>query len=687
MNSILLVIRRHACLAVLVFMFSLGAIGMVHTMSPRIYEVKSSVYIQRQIPNQYQSQDYDDMIDHIRILKSDLVLNKIVTRLQKEFPRRKDINNALLMKRLRADSSISSELGQVTKVVDLYFQDTSPHFAKKVLDYTLRSYEEALEHIAHETRLKGIDFLRKRLAEVHGNRQQLANNLQQLEAASGTTDIELKNLELIKLKSNFAQLLGTASAEIGATERQINHLQKILDLSPKEVQRLASIKSDPKLDSWQKQLAFEKAELAKLKSTYTDEYPSVLEKEDAVHRLETLIHQRISSHYDQNVQPASLMTDDKPFSDMDAALGKRLIELTTERASLSQQRSYYQDYLSQLNQGFETISFEKKDMANLRFALNILQSEEEKLQEKIQETVMEQASLLNMGSFVVLTPPVEPEKGQNVFPISLKTMLMMGSFASVGLALFSIAVVEFLDPRVILFERPGVTLGEFQRGRPQSAEDLYQELYRLYQGMALLVRKHNLHTVVFIDLFETTGRKFSLPICAEDNRKSVESFWSPSGTVSALAGVYALKSKTLKILYVSEQKRQSKESGLFNPFRKKVLVSDRGESQLYRSAAQENLYLLTSENQPEDLLDPYVIESLRQEEGFDLIFVHQSSVSKQRNGSEGSDIALQSRASLVQAIADGIMLGISKSGSNIRQLHCIQKVTPSEQLLGSIVFP
>jgi uncharacterized protein involved in exopolysaccharide biosynthesis len=682
MDSIFLVIKRHALLAIFIFVFSLGAIASIHTMSPSIYEVKSSVYIQRQIPNQYQSQEYDDMMDHIRILKSDLVLDKIITKLKKDFPRREDIGHELLLKRLRADSSISSELGQVTKVVDLYFQDKSPRFAKRVLDYTLESYEEALEYIAQETRLKGLDFLKKRLAEVHRNHQQLAENLQKLETASGTTDIDLKNSELIKLKSNFAQLLGTTSAEISATEKQITHLHKILGLSPWQIKRLAAIKSDPKLDSWQKQLAFEKGELAKLKSTYTDDYPSVLEKEDTVQRLESLIHQRMQSSYAQKIQPASLILDDKAFSDMDAVFGKQLIELTTQRAALAQQKAYYEDYLTQLNKGFETIAFEKKDMADLRFALDILQTEEEKLQEKIQETVMEQANLLNMGSFVVLTPPLEPDKDDNIFPISLKTMLLLGSVASVVLSLFSIAIAEFLDPRVILFERPGVTLGEFFKEKARTAEVLYEELYQLCQGLALLVRKHNLQTVVFMELFDTLDRKYGLPIYSEHDKKSIESFWSPTGTIRALAGLYAFKCVDLKILYVSEMSSKSKETGLFNPFRKKLLIRDQGETQLYRSATQENLYLLTSESRQQGTLDPYVIERLQQEEGFDLTLIQQSSVS-----SKNSNIALQTRATLIQSIANGIVLGLSRSGSNVRQLHCLQKVATSEQIVGSIVFP
>ena len=230
-------------------------------------------------------------------------------------------------------------------------------------------------------------------------------------------------------------------------------------------------------------------------------------------------------------------------------------------------------------------------------------------------------------------------------------------------------------------------MGEFLKEKTRTAEILYEELYQLCQGLALLVRKHNLQTVVFMDLFDTLDHKYGLPICSEYDSKTIESLWSPAGTICALAGLYALKCKDLKILYVSELMSNSKEPGMFNPFRKKLLIRDQGETQLYRSAIQENLYLLTSESRQEGTLDPYAIERSQQEEGFGLTLIQQSSTFRRQDGFNRSDIALQTKATLIQAIADGIILGLSKSGSNVRQLHCLQKVASSEQIMGSIVFP
>ncbi len=684
MDSIFLVLKRHRWLATAVFCFSFLIVMLVHFLSAPVYEVKSSVYIQRKIPNQYQAYEYDDTLDHIRILKSNLVIDKVVSRLKKEFPSRKDLTQSLLLKRLRADSNVSTELNQVTKVVDLYFQDTSAHFAKKVLDHTLKSYEEALEYIAQETRLKGIGFLKARLAEVQKNRQQLAENLKQVETSSGTTDINLKNSELFKLKSSFTQLLGTTSAEIQATEKQITHLEKILGLTPLQVQRLVSIKSDPKLEIWQKQLAIEKGELAKLKSAFTDTYPMVLEKEDVVYRLERLISQRIQTSYSQNIHPASLVGEDKAFSDLDVTFGKQLIELTTQRAALLQQQSYYESYLSQLDGGFKEVAFEKKDMDDLQLALDALKSEEEKLQNKIQETIMEQASLLNLGAFVVLSPPVEPQKGDAVFPISLKTTLLLGGIASFVLALSSVVIAEFLDPRIPLLERPGIALGRFSGRSHRTTEKLYEELTLLCQSMSLQIRKRNLQTLFFISLFAGEDAQCALPIYAEASSKKPEAFWHAGNIAGVLAGLYAFKHPELKILYFTQRSAELDGALLFNPFRNKTLVLKLGRLELYRSCNQDNLYLLLSETLDEGTLDPYFLKSLREQQGFQVIFLHQLMPAKD---GDHQSVLLQNRATLIQDIADGVILGLSKSGSDVRQLHFLESSIQPEQILGNIVFP
>ncbi|WP_303674161.1 GumC family protein [Vampirovibrio chlorellavorus] len=689
MDSIFLVLKRHRWLATAIFCFSFLTVVLIHFLSAPVYEVKSSVYIQRKIPNQYQAYEYDDTLDHIRILKSNLVLDKVVSRLRKEFPKREDVAQDLLLRRLRADSNVSTELSQVTKVIDLYFQDTSAHFAKKVLDHTLKSYEEALAHIAQETRLKGIDFLKVRLAEVQRNRHQLAENLKQVEAASGTTDIDLKNSELVKLKSNFTQLLGTTSAEILATEKQIKHLERILGLSPAQVQRLVSIKSDPKLEIWQKQLAMEKGELAKLKSAFTDSYPVVLEKEDLIQRLERLIGQRIQSSYSQNIHPAALVGEDKAFSDLDVTFGKQLIELTTQRAALLQQKSYYESFLSQLDSGFKAVAFEKKDMDDLRLALNALKSEEEKLQDKIQETILEQASLLNLGAFVVLTPPIEPEQGDAVFPISLKTTLILGGMASLVLALSSVAIAEFLDPRIPLLERPGLSLGSFSGRLPRTTETLYEELAALGQGIALQIRKRGIQTLLFISLFDNADSRCALPIYVDGSGKKPEMFWHPGNLASVLSGLYAFKHPELKVLYFTQRAAELDGFALFNPFRNKRLVLKLGRLELYRSCTQENLYQLLAETVDEDILDPGFLKNLQAQQGFHLIFLHPWMSATGGNPVAGQPAAIerQNRVALIEDIADGVILGISKSASDVRELKFLESSIQPEQIVGNVVFP
>jgi uncharacterized protein involved in exopolysaccharide biosynthesis len=78
-------LKRHLTLGLAIFVLVYVLVSLIHTQTPKVYESKASFYIQRQVPTEYAADYNSDMADHLRIMKSDLVLTPVLAKLKQIF--------------------------------------------------------------------------------------------------------------------------------------------------------------------------------------------------------------------------------------------------------------------------------------------------------------------------------------------------------------------------------------------------------------------------------------------------------------------------------------------------------------------------------------------------------------------------------------------------------------------------
>jgi uncharacterized protein involved in exopolysaccharide biosynthesis len=711
LEALWLVFKRHWGVGLSVFAMAMVSVLGVGLLTPKVYEVTASFYVQREVPTEYHSDYNSDLLDHLRILKSDLVLMPVIQQINQRYPKHTPLDLGTLSKRLRADNGLSAaQLFPSTKVVDISFQDEDRHFAADVLTSVLKGYEKALAFIAEETRLKGVGFLQHRLEQVQVQRQQVQKALQTIHIQTGSTDIDLKNSEIVKTGTHYAQLLGGINAELAANREKIQNIKAILGLSSSQVKVLATIKQDPILQALQKQEANAKGELTQLLGSYTEYHPSVKQKQAAIQEAQRQISQRIRQVYgfsfSGNIATHGLSDSEKVTvgktsgmlqSDLDQSLGEQLIELTVERSALGQQQQVFQQRLAHVAGNATDLASQQSEKASLQFRLESLESEARKLQDKIQDIQLEQANLLNLGSFVIISPPSLPEVDDYVFPMSEKLTLAVALTVAMALSVFSIALAEWLNPQVLLGKPPGLLLGEIY-----TSDELNKQLASVYATVALLMKQSDLKIITILDILSSEKQTLHNQADRSHRTPSIKQGFlnpyphryssHPSSSKNKLATApgKALLRQSAAILGSLFANRQLKTLLIENapnatlPATGKELVEQTDAYSLYHIKSPTHLYRLVPMALPGDTggttpgYDPLLLTQLSERFGFDLVLIHQTVQEHHVKA-----------PALLQAGSDATILGVSKRFSSPKSLLPFQRAAEHGQLrlLGSILFP
>jgi uncharacterized protein involved in exopolysaccharide biosynthesis len=659
------VVRRYYLLGLLVGGFTFVAIMTTSLLLPRIYDSQATFYIQREIPSGYAKVGGDDLRDHIRILKSDMVLSTVQQVMASRYPSHHVLTQKEIARRLRADSGVTnSEAGQTTKIVDLKFQDTQPAYAHDVLVETLVAYGNALKQIATETKLRGLQYLKKRLAEVQAQREKIAIQIETLEGQSGTTDIDLKNSELVKQGSTYSSTLGSINAEIASNQSALENLHKMLGLSAEDIKLLSDVKEDLQLAEWQKQQAMQEAEMSSLSAQYTQNHPMMKQKHRMLSQTNTLIEHRLKTVFGKAYTP-------KAFTSLDQSLGKKLIDLNTDRLSLLRKKEFYQNEIQTLSSGFPTMAGQKRMLLNLQFELDSLKSEEQKLDERIQEATIEQANLLNLGSYVVLSPPTLPEAKEYIYPLKPLYTLAFVFPVSLFLALFSMGIAEWFFPRVDSLDFHASILGQMNNDRHSEANS--DDVMLIYQNLATQIQTAKLKTIAMVDCFQPSLVKEYSDYLEEDPHP----IDAMGQTLTSMLGVLFAKRQIKTLLidssgYLSRMTDFLQEASPVQELAGYTIYQNAQSPNLYRMAPHANLASLEG-------LDPYLLRLLPDDGRFDLIMIH-AVASKEQASVFSQALSL---------LTEGTVLNVSRAQTSHAHLAPFQKANKTGQmrLLGSVLYP
>ncbi|MGE0201227.1 MAG: hypothetical protein AB7P76_09685 [Candidatus Melainabacteria bacterium] len=652
LEKLITLLRIHRLTFMVVFLVCSITIYSVGFLAPPVYEMETSVLVHKKIPNGESKIDLPDfagpnLTDHVKIMRSDMVLDYLAHRLKKKFPNR-DISRAALSSRLRIVSTKN------TKVIEITYQDSDRKFGVEVLKGLLDGYEIALKKIAEETKERTYSFFTQRKKQVQNERHRIEGELEVLQSESGTVDINIKNAEMLKVQSSYLETLSNLNSQIKSSRNEIRKLEDTLKLTPEQIQALTRIKEDPQIKSWQEQLGSLQAQMNELKSIYTDRYSAVQEKKRAIDKTEELLEARIREIYQGPLSKKNLY-----FSNIDQSLGITYLVENVKLIGLEGQRDHYDHLLEALKKDFELLAMQNRKVENLKFKQESLKKEEENLLQRLQDDEIDQAIFDTLGSFSIITEPTMPNVNAYVFPLKPVYTLISGVLVSLLLAMFAVAVVEFLNPRIINLDSLPV-LAEINRFGNAVDE---RELQTVYQNLSLLINRQNLKSLSVIHLCNSGGAVRGSSQVPMSNCP-----YSSSVFIRQLAVMFS--ERGLKVLLVDcndcyESDVASRES-IF-----KVV-----DYTLYSYSGMDNLHILSPTKSKGMFFDPNMLSMLPDKDTYNLVLF---------NVSLGDTSAV---GTLLCEVAEGTLVGISRSTTPSKTLRQFQQMADehSINLVGSILF-
>ena len=563
---------------------------------PRVYIAEASFYLQRELPGEASHEEghFSPMRDHLRILESELVMERVVERMAHLFPNHEPIDVETLKDELHADTTISTSNATLqTRIIDISFRDEEPEYAARLLDEVIQAYEAAIVHIAKETHLTGLGLLKDRLAELMQHRHALGEELKVAYSQAGTIDVDIANGEYAHAASQIAQFLGSKEAALDATRQKVSEVESILGVSADEARSLANIREDATLDMWERHLANLETELSGLKGKYTDEHPEVQSRVSAIARVHRQIKERMELLYNE-----SLSRHPQSFSKVDQELTRRLLDLTFEMKGLERERDQYAKSLADMESKTTKLGEQKSHIADLEFQQEALRKDELELRKHLQETDLIAKEMVEQPSTVVISPPTATD--EPVFPLSLGKAVVLYAAVSGLLALLVAVVILFAQPVKHLQEMGVPILATIGK----TTQNLYDEVLKAYQNLASLNSELTYQTIMVMDLLD--------PMDEADPRRL---------QFMPILGMYFARRQIQTLLVdCSGLPWQTDDIELLDASLERVASLQ--ECDLFRFTQFPSLHLLKPVNGSTRFYDPYLLHSVPDLERFELVLIH-----------------------------------------------------------------
>lgn len=569
--------RRHAKAVLITSGVTFLLFVAVGFFTSRVYEAHTAIYIHKRIPTAATNMDLPDftgpnLVDHVRILESKLVLDYVAPRLRQAFPHHANLSASALTRRLKVVSAKN------TKVIDLSFQDDNPRYAAKLLELVLAGYDDSLKHIATEAKDKSAVFLKNRLTEVQLEKEALNTQISLLQTEAGSTDIDKKNDEMLQVSSSFQTTLGNVDAQRASIQREMSQIEKTLNLAGKDMKGLLRFREDPVITQLQQEEGRLQGELSGLKGKFTDKHYQVIEKRREIAQTQNQIEDRI-----KELGVGALAGKTAVFSEAEKNLGQRYLELQVQLLGLNGQKQHYQSLVGAVQGNFETLVKNKQQIENLVFQRKVLEEEEEKLISRMQDNLIDQATLDELGMFTMITPPSPPDSDDYIFPPHPVKVVMGGLLASLLFGLFTMGLLEYLEPR---------QGGKGQTGPPMIARVKtvnntvrIEDVKSVYQSLYPLIREHGVETLA---LFHLCDARAELHPCQQKSPGRLpvsKCAYAPSFFARQLGNLFAAKEN--KILLVDCSIPFASDASTH------TVIETLPQHTLYRYAGLENLDILS----------------------------------------------------------------------------------------------
>jgi uncharacterized protein involved in exopolysaccharide biosynthesis len=248
-------------------------------------------------------------------------------------------------------------------------------------------------------------FLEKQVEEAREKAMEASENLREYEKQSNIVNLDLETKANIKNNASLEVQRASYQAELNSINKKIIELKRKLQMiSPGQAIDKSTIASDLNIKMLRQKLVEENSTLIKYKAKYTDNHPSIKEKEDEILSLKSEIeerHRQITGKF----SPAEKIED---TGEVKGLLISQYVTLSTEREAMQSRISSIDNTLNDYRERLNNLPVAKYDFSKLVFEDEFNKTRLENLKIGLEAAKINEAFAKNTISIVKIDETRKP---------------------------------------------------------------------------------------------------------------------------------------------------------------------------------------------------------------------------------------------------------------------------------------
>lgn len=387
--------------------------------------------------------------DEIEILKSRTNIMNVIEKLDlvHKLIDEKDLETALNEGRTINDMKISlystivNELLTVSPVkdsniIEVKFSYKDPKLASEIVNEIVQNYMNFSETIAKRQITLRKQFIDEHLPAVEQDLRKAEEALRKFKEENNIYDTDTQAKSLLDLMITISSKLEEAKIQVDMSEKTLGFYTAQLEGLEQDLKDARdSLTFDPIVLQLKSKLIDLQIELAGLKETYTENNPTVLEKQRELQEAKTQLETEITRIISSKIRKASNPVYQQVFQNLITGEAQRIVYETQVEA--------YQKLLDDLQKQLAKLPYLEQRLISLQREYMAKQTVYQTLLQAQYEALISEAAVTS-NSYVLdpAVPPLTPTKPNK------KLSLAIGGVLGIFLAILAVFISEASDKRV-----------------------------------------------------------------------------------------------------------------------------------------------------------------------------------------------------------------------------------------------
>ena len=386
--------------------------------------------------------------DEIEILKSRTNIMSVIEKLDlvHKLIDEKDLETALNEGRTMDDmkvslySTIVNELVispvKNSNIIEVKFSCEDPKLASEVVNEIVQNYMNFSEAIAKRQITLRKQFIDEQLPAVELDLKKAEEALTKFKEETNIYDADTQAKSLLDLMITMSSKLEEAKIQVDMSEKTLEFYTAQLEGLEQDLKDVRdSLTFDPIVLQLKSKLIDLQVEIAGLKETYTENNPTVLEKQRELQETKSQLETEVARIMSSKIRKASNPVYQQVFQNLITGEAQRLVHETQVEA--------YQKLLDDLQKQLAKLPYLEQRLIGLQREYNAKQTVYQTLVQAQYEVLISEAAVTS-NSYVLdpAVPPLRPAKPNK------KLSLAIGGVLGIFLAILAVFISEASDKRV-----------------------------------------------------------------------------------------------------------------------------------------------------------------------------------------------------------------------------------------------